>query len=97
MQKCNGKLFPFGFIHALKAMKNNDTIDLYLNGVLPEYHGKGVHTLYYSTLTKAFIKGGFKYAITSSQLEENAKALNVWKQFDARQHMTRRCFIKKIS
>ncbi len=97
LQKTNGKLFPFGFLNVLKAMKNNDTIDMYLNGVLPEYQGKGVHTLYYNTLTKAFIKGGFKYAVSTSQLEENAKALNVWKLFNPRQHITRRCYIKKLS
>lgn len=30
MQKANGKLFPFGFVHVLKALKHNDTLDLLL-------------------------------------------------------------------
>ena len=41
LQKCNGKLFPFGFIYILQAMKKNDTIDMYINGVRPDYQGKG--------------------------------------------------------
>ncbi|MEI8203633.1 MAG: hypothetical protein WCH34_11505, partial [Bacteroidota bacterium] len=40
MQKNDGKLFPFGFIHVLKAMKNNDTIDMYFIGIRPDFQNK---------------------------------------------------------
>jgi hypothetical protein len=43
---------------------------------------------------KAYIKAGIKKAITNPQLEDNAKALTIWKNFDGRQHLTRRCWIK---
>jgi len=94
LQKCDGKLFPFGFIHILRAMKNNDTIDMYLNGVRPDYHSKGVNALYYNEMHRAYIKYGIKKAITNPQLEDNAKALTIWKNFNGRQHLTRRCWIK---
>ncbi len=94
LQKCNGKLFPFGFIYLLRAMKKNDTIDMYLNGVRPDYQSKGVNALYYNEMHRAYIKFGIKKAITNPQLEDNAKALTIWKNFNGRQHLTRRCWIK---
>jgi hypothetical protein len=94
LQKCNGKLFPFGFIYLLRAMKKNDTIDMYLNGVRPDYHAKGVNALYYNEMHRAYIKYGIKRAVTNPQLEDNAKALTIWKNFNGRQHLTRRCWIK---
>ncbi len=94
LQKCDGKLFPFGFIYLLWAMKKNDTIDMYLNGVRPDYHSKGVNALYYNELHRAYIKYGIKKAVTNPQLEDNAKALTIWKNFNGRQHLTRRCWIK---
>jgi GNAT superfamily N-acetyltransferase len=94
LQKCDGKLFPFGFLYLLRAMKKNDTIDMYLNGVRPDYHGKGVNALYYNELFHAYYKHGIKTAITNPQLEANAKALTIWKNFNGRQHITRRCWVK---
>ena len=94
LQKSNGKLFPFGFIYLLRAMKKNDTIDMYLNGVRPDYHGKGVNALYYNEMHKAYIRNHITRAVTNPQLEDNAKALTIWKNFNGRQHLTRRCWIK---
>ncbi len=94
LQKCDGKLFPFGFLYLLRAMKKNDTIDMYLNGVRPDYQSKGINALYYNEMHRAYIRGGIKKAITNPQLEDNAKALTIWKNFDGRQHLTRRCWIR---
>ncbi len=94
LRKCNGRLFPFGFIYLLRAMKKNDTIDMYLNGVRPDYHGKGINALYYNEMHKAYIRNRITLAITMPQLEDNAKALTIWKNFSGRQHLTRRCWVK---
>ncbi|MEI7663162.1 MAG: hypothetical protein WCK34_13225 [Bacteroidota bacterium] len=96
LQKCNGKLFPFGFIYILRAIRKNNVIDMYLNGVRPDYHGKGVNSLYYNEMHRAYINYGIKKAITSPQLEDNAKALTIWKNFNGRQHLTRRCWKKEF-
>jgi hypothetical protein len=94
LQKCDGKLFPFGFIYLLQAMKKNDIIDMYINGVRPDYQSRGVNALYYNEMHRAYIKYGIKKAITNPQLEDNAKALTIWKNFNGRQHLTRRCWIQ---
>jgi hypothetical protein len=96
LQKCNGSLFPFGFLHLYRALHKNDTIHMYLVGVRPDYQGRGVLALVYHELTKAYIRAGIKTAITHPQLEENMKAVTIWKNYDARIHIRRRCWIKDI-
>ncbi len=96
LQKCNGRMFPLGWWYLLRAFKKREIIELYLNGVTPEYQNKGVVALYFYYLTKAYIVAGFKYAVSGPQLEENAKALTIWKNFEHRQHLSRRCWIKEI-
>jgi GNAT superfamily N-acetyltransferase len=96
LQKANGHLFPFGFLHLLRAMKKNDTIHMYLIGVHPDYQGKGVLALVFHELNKAYIKAGIKITRTHPQLEENLRALSIWKNYDNRINIRRRCWIKPI-
>lgn len=97
LQKCNGRMFPFGFIHLLNAIRKNDVVDMYLVGVRPDYHGKGITSLIFIELHKAYNKYGVKKAVSSNQLEENAKALTIWKNFPNRQHIRRRCWVRHFN
>ncbi len=97
LQKSNGRLFPFGFIYILKAMKKNDLIDLYLIGVLPEYQGKGVNSILIKELAKIFIGKNITKAETNVELENNYKVQAQWKLFEKRQHKRRRCYIKYLN
>ena len=94
LQKAKGRLFPFGFIHILRALRKNDTIDLYLTGVLPEWHNKGVQSLYHSEMNQAYIRRNIKFAIGSPQLENNTAALAVWKYYEKEFYIRRRCYRK---
>jgi GNAT superfamily N-acetyltransferase len=96
IQKTNGSLLPFGFIHLLRAMKNNDVIQMYLVGVRPDYQGKGILALVYHELTKTYIEKGIKITLTQPQLEDNLKAVAIWKNYDSRVNIRRRCWIKDI-
>ena len=96
MQKTHGRLFPFGFLHLLKAMYFNDTIHMYLIGVRPDYQGKGVLALVYHELNKAYIAAGMKTARTHPQLEENFRAVSIWKNYDARVNIRRRCYSSSL-
>ncbi|MDP1623982.1 MAG: GNAT family N-acetyltransferase [Bacteroidales bacterium] len=94
LQKADGSLFPFGFLHLWRAMRKNDTIHMYLIGVRPDYQGKGVLALIYHELNVTCIKTGFKLARTHPQLEENFKAISIWKNYDSRINIRRRCWIR---
>jgi GNAT superfamily N-acetyltransferase len=96
LQKAGGGLFPFGFIHILKALKKNDLADLYLIAIDDAYQGKGVNALLIHELAKSYNKHGVTYAESNHMLEVNNKVLSIWKHFDAVQHKRRRSFIKHI-
>lgn len=97
MQKAKGRVFPFGFLHLLKALKTNDRLDLYLVAVKPELQGKGINALLLADINKSAIKNGIKFAETGPELEENKDVQGLWKYYETRQHKKRRCFIKKLS
>jgi GNAT superfamily N-acetyltransferase len=95
-QKARGRLYPFGFRHLLKAMKDPDRIDILLVGIVPEYQGKGVNALFMTEMSKTCIEKGIKWAESNSELEENLKVQNFWRYFDARHHKRKRVFMKAL-
>ena len=94
--KAKGKLLPFGFVHVLKALKWNDTADMFLQAVRPDYQNKGVTAIIYSETMQAYIDNGIKTAITGVQLEDNLSAQLLFDSYENRMHLKRRCFIKLI-
>lgn len=96
LQKSDGKLFPFGFIHLLRALKKNDRLDLCLVAVKPEHQGKGVNALMMDAITRSAIKYNMKITESNPELELNEKVQSQWKFYETRQHRRRRCFVKAI-
>ena len=96
LQISRGKLFPFGFIHLLKALKKNDRADLYLIAVKSEYRGSGANAIIMNSMYDVFRKLGIKKIETNPELETNHLVQGQWKYFETRQHKRRRVFIKQI-
>lgn len=96
LQKSKGSLFPFGFLHILKAMRKNDTVDLYLMGVRPDYQQKGLIAMIFADLAPKYIKNGYRLAESNPELEHNGKIQAIWAEFEPRHHKTRRVFIRDI-
>ncbi len=94
-QKAKGKLFPFGFIHILRALNKYSEIDLYVNGVHPDWQHRGIHSLYYVAMNKSYIRHNVKIAISSSQLETNTNAVGIWDNYEKEFLFRTRCFIKE--
>jgi GNAT superfamily N-acetyltransferase len=96
LQKSGGYLFPFGFVHYLKALLKNNRADLYLIAVKSEYQGKGVNAVLIDQISQIFIKKGIKKVETNPELENNINVQGQWKFFNTRQHKRRRCYIKHL-
>lgn len=96
--KTNGHLFPFGWIHFLKALKSkkNDVLEMYFIAVRPELQNTGVNSLILSEAIKTCIKNHIRIAETGPELELNQKVQSQWTGFDVRQHRRRRSWIAKI-
>ncbi len=94
MQKSDGKFFPFGWWHMLRALvfKKTDTVDMLLIAVRDDYKAKGVPALIIADLFPRVQKYGFKYAETNPELETNNAVQNLWTNFEHRQHRRRRIY-----
>ncbi|KWW29307.1 MAG: hypothetical protein AUK63_1529 [bacterium P3] len=76
-KKANGRLFPFGWFHILRALHKFDTIDLLLNGVHPDWQKRGVHSIYYAEMNRNAIRHGVTTAYTNPQIIGN-EAVKIW-------------------
>jgi ribosomal protein S18 acetylase RimI-like enzyme len=97
LQRARGRLFPFGFIHLLHALRHPKQIDFLLVAVLPEYQPKGLVAILMNEITVNAIKYGVVSAETNPELETNREVQAMWKHFESRQHKRRRAFIKKLA
>ena len=96
LKKSHGKLFPFGWIGVLRALRKNNALDMFLIAVHPDLQSVGVNAAVIEHIMKNAWKNGIVYAETGPQLETNAKILSQWNIFDKEQHKRRRCFIKEL-
>ena len=98
LQKCGGKLFPFGWWHILRALKFHKTevVDLLLIGVLPEYRQKGANALLVYDVIPHYQRLGFKWGETHVEMETNMKVQGQWQYLNREIHKRRRCYKKDI-
>lgn len=98
LRKCNGKLFPFGWYHMLKALraKQIDTFDLLIIAVRPDYQDKGLNAVIIADQHPYFVKYGIKQVETTAILETNLKNQGHWELFPHKIHKRRRAYIKDI-
>lgn len=97
LQKCRrGRLFPFGWWHVLRALKQHKTegVDLLLLGVLPEYRIKGANALMFSDLIPRYQAYGFKWGESQVEMETNENVQSQWQYLETQLHKRRRCYKK---
>ena len=99
MQKANGRLWPMGWYHLIKALKwkHADSAEMLLIGVRPDYQGMGVNALFFDDLIPIYNRLGFKWAETGPQLEDNTPELSQWKPLKPEFVKRRRCYRKEMN
>jgi hypothetical protein len=96
LQKANGKLFPFGFLHLLNARKNSKEVLFYLIGVHPDYQNKGVHAIIFKEYHTTFTERGIQDCIRTPELANNLAIQLLWKNFDPKVICRRKTFRKEL-
>ncbi len=96
LQKAKGKLFPFGFMHLLRAKKKNDRAAFYLIGIHPKLQGKGVTAMMFRNVSRNFIDKGITLCETNPELEDNIAVQALWKDYDPVLHKRRRLYRKDL-
>ena len=96
-QKAKGRLFPFGFIPILRALRKTDTIEALMIGVLPQYQGKGASLLIFKYLLDSCHRYGVTRMLTNPQLEDNLKVQSVFDGIlETHEFQRRRSYVKAL-
>ena len=96
LKKSDGKLLPLGWKDLLHAFSKNDTIDLFLVAIHPDYRKTGVGAVIINRVLHGCQKMGITKAETGPMLETNSNVHQLWDRFEYEQHKRRRCFIKRL-
>jgi len=96
LQKAKGKLFPFGFLHILKARKHSKDVNFYLIGIHPEYQNKGVHAVIFNEYYNTFTEKGIETCYRTPELEDNLAIQKIWKHFDPKIYRKRKTYRKNL-
>lgn len=96
VKKMNGRFFPFGFWHFLRAKKNAKIMRGFLTGVAKEYRNKGVDIALIAETFKNGIAAGYTKAECSLMVETNKNILEPIKKWGGKHTKTWRLYSKEL-
>lgn len=77
LQKINGRLWPFGWIHVLRARRTTEWLNINGVGMLPSHQGLGGNVLLYTEIEKTVHESGqFKHIDVIQVDEQNFKSVS---------------------
>ena len=98
LQKCRGKLFPFGWWHVVKSLfwKHEEGAEMLLVGVHPDYQNSGINSLLFMDMFNKYRERGVVWAESNAILENNLKNQGQFRDFNPECRKRRRSYIKKL-
>jgi hypothetical protein len=96
IQKCRGRLFPFGFIHVLRAAKRTKQLDLMLGAIKEKYRGFGLDALMGFKTLEAAWEAGYEYMDTHHELEVNVRVRAEMERMGGKQYKKFRVYTKNL-
>lgn len=81
-QKANGRLYPFGFLHVLKAFRKPETVDFLLAGARPGEPTTTLTALGMIAMFDTLRDRGVQFIETNHELEENKTVHQLWSKLD---------------
>lgn len=98
LHKAQGRLFPFGWWHIIKALKikHSHVLEMLFVAVKPEYQNKGVSAIPFGALTAAATGLGYTLGETNPELETNNKVQSQWSYFKGVEIVRRRAVFYKM-
>lgn len=71
LKKANGRLFPFGFLRFLRALRRADQVRIVLLGIRPDFQKRGLAELLITETARAILREGYTVGEMSWTLEDN--------------------------
>ena len=94
--KARGRLFPFGFIHVLRAAKKTKQLDLLLGAVKEPYRGQGLDALMGTKVLQSASEAGMDMIDTHHEMEVNIKVRGVMERLGGTIYKKFRAFQKPL-
>lgn len=96
LKRMNGRLFPFGWWHFLRAKKRATGLRTFLFGVLPEHRNKGIDAILVTDTIRFGKKYGYLWSDCSLIVENNTKMIEPVLKWGGKVYRTYRVFRKKL-
>lgn len=96
IKKARGRLFPFGFIHILRAQKKTKQLDLLLGAIKKEYRGMGLDALMGVALLSSAQKAGFEIMDTHHEMEANVRVRSEMERLGGKIYKVYRVYQKAL-
>ncbi len=94
--KHKGRLFPFGFIDVLKAIKKPTELEMALIGVKHKYKNSGINFIMIDKILKNVLAENITHIESNPMLEHNLQIQQQWKFNDYEIAKKRQTYIKEI-
>ena len=96
IKRAGGKLFPFGFLHILRAARQTRQLDLMLGAIDEAYRGRGLDILMGWPLIQSARAAGIHTFETHLVLETNTRMLAEYERMGAKLHKRFRIYRKAL-
>jgi hypothetical protein len=96
VKQTGGKLFPFGWITLLRALRKSDWVNVNGAGILEAHRGAGGSAVLFSELRKSVVAGGFAHADLVQISADNAKMQRELRDLGIDFYKTHRMYERKL-
>lgn len=96
VRKMNGRLFPFGWWHFLRAKKTAVGMRTFLLGVRPEYRNKGIDAVFVVDTMTDGVKCGYQWSDCSLLVETNRAIIDPVLKWGGQEYRKYRLFSKAL-
>lgn len=98
LQKCGGKLFPFGWFYILRSLfwKREPNVEMLLVAAKKENQNQGVLAIIFDYVIPVYKELGFKYGESNAELVSNTNIQSPWSMFENEIVKRRKIFGKDI-
>lgn len=96
LKRIRGRLFPFGWIHAIGAKKRIKGIRALMQFCLPEYHGSGIMSVLYAKILEEALAAGYEYGEAGIIKDDNFGSRRPIEAIGGKHYRTYRWYMKRL-
>jgi GNAT superfamily N-acetyltransferase len=96
LQRCRGRLYPFGWAMLMRESKNTEWINFNGGGVLPQYQGSGAIIVLYQEIYRMVKEQGFRHIDVVQVNEQNQKMVEMLELLDVDLYKAHRIYERAL-